>query len=297
MARRALPRLNAQGSGPRSHPCDDGAGLTEEVAVAMTEAVPLRPTAHGQTPDARIIGIDDLKAALAKGYADFMAMPSHLIFIGLIYPILGIFLSSFAFGEATMPLLFPLASGFALVGPLAGIGLYELSRRRERGEEPTWTQFFDVLKNPAIGSVVAMGVVLVVIFLLWLGTAYGLFHAIMGPRLNASYPDLLREILTTGRGWTLILAGNALGLAFAVLVLTISVIAFPMILDRNVGIGTAIEMSRRVVLANPGTMAAWGAIVAGLLALGSVPLFIGLAIVMPVLGHATWHLYRTAVAA
>lgn len=277
------------------HDPTTGSGPDYEIAMAVSDAPRLRPTMPAQAPNARIIGTDDLKAALAKGYADFMAMPSHLIFIGLIYPIVGIFLSSFAFGVATMPLLFPLASGFALVGPLAGIGLYEFSRRRERGEEPTWSEFFDVLKSPSIGSIVTMGVVLVVIFLLWLATAYGLFHAIMGDRVNDSYSDLIREILTTGRGWALILVGNAVGLAFAVLVLTISVIAFPMILDRNVGVGTAIEMSRRVVLANPATMAAWGAIVAGLLALGSIPIFIGLAIVMPILGHATWHLYRATV--
>ncbi|WP_375460431.1 DUF2189 domain-containing protein [uncultured Enterovirga sp.] len=219
--------------------------------MAMSDATYLRPTMPNRIPDARIVGIDDLKTALAKGYADFMAMPSHLIFVGLIYPILGVFLSSFAFGEATMPLLFPLASGFALVGPLAGIGLYELSRRRERGEVPTWTDAFAVLRGPSISAILGMGVVLVVIFLLWLATAYGLFSAIMGQRANASYPDLIREILTTGRGWALILVGNAVGLAFAILVLTVSVIAFPMILDRNVGIGTAMETSRKVVLANP----------------------------------------------
>lgn len=266
--------------------------------MASNPAAPAyRSAVGGAAPAVRQLTTEDLKGVLRDGYADFMAMPSHLVFVGLIYPILGIFLSSLAFGQATLPLLFPLASGFALVGPLAGIGLYELSRRRERGEEPTWKQAFDVLRSPAIGTIVGMGLVLVVIFLLWMATAYTLFHAIIGPRLQESYPDLLREILTTGRGWALIVVGNVVGLAFAVLVLTVSVVAFPLILDREVGIGTAMETSRRLVLENPRTMTAWGAIVAGLLALGSIPLFVGLAVVMPILGHATWHLYRRGVAA
>lgn len=264
--------------------------------AAITEPLSSRNSLSGAAPvQIRQIGPGDLTAALRDGYADFMAMPSHLVFIGLIYPILGIFLSSLAFGERTMPLLFPLASGFALIGPLAAIGLYELSRRRERGEQPTWQQAFDVLRSPHIGSIVAMGLVLVAIFLAWLATAYALFQGIMGPRVEASYPDLLREILTTGRGWLLIVVGNLVGLAFAVLVLTVSVVAFPLILEHGVGVGSAMATSRRVVLANPRTMALWGALVAGLLALGSIPVFVGLAVVMPILGHATWHLYRRAV--
>ena len=140
-----------------------------------------------------------------------------------------------------------------------------------------------------------MGVVLVVIFLLWLASADVIFQTIMGPRADLSYMDLIGEILTTPRGWALILVGNAVGFAFAVLVLTISVIALPMILDRNCGVGPAMETSRRAVLANPVTMATWGAIVAGFLVLGSIPVFVGLAIAMPILGHATWHLYRMVV--
>ncbi len=263
-------------------------------------AAPHVSTHHGpllDTPDVRTITGDDLKDALAKGYADFMAIPTHLVLLGLIYPILGLVLASSAFGYNVLPLLFPLASGFALIGPLAGVGLYEMSRRREAGLEPTWQDATQVFRSPAIGSIVAMGLVLVVIFVLWLLTAQAIFGLTIGLSPTESYGEWLRGILTTPRGWALILLGNAAGLAFAVLVLTISVIAFPLILDRGAGVGTAIATSRRAVLANPGTMAQWGLIVAGLVVLGSLPVFIGLAIVMPILGHATWHLYRKVVAA
>lgn len=250
----------------------------------------------GALPAVRDINRENVREALRRGYADFMAMPTHLVFVSLIYPMLGLFLAAFAFGYDTLPLLFPLASGFALVGPLAGIGLYELSRRREAGLEPRWSDALDVLRSPAIRSIVGMGLVLVAIFLAWLASAYALFHLTMGSSMEQSYADLIRTIVTTPRGWALILIGNAVGFAFAVLVLTISVVAFPLILDRRVSVWAAMETSRRAVLANPRAMAGWGLTVAVLLALGSIPIFVGLAIVMPILGHATWHLYRAVVA-
>lgn len=248
------------------------------------------------TPPVRAITTADLKDALARGYADFLAIPTHLILIGLIYPILGVFLAGFAFGYDLLPLLFPLVSGFALIGPLAGVGLYEMSRRREAGLEPTWRDAFDVTRSAHIGSLLGMGLVLVGIFVLWLLSANAIYRATVGSIPTASYTEFFRTILTTSQGWALIVIGNVVGFAFAVLVLTISVIAFPLILDRGAGVGTAMAASRRAVLSNPVTMATWGLIVAALVALGSLPLFVGLAIVVPVLGHATWHLYRKVVA-
>jgi uncharacterized membrane protein len=246
-------------------------------------------------PPVRRIGTSDVWEALAAGYRDFMAMPSHLVFVGLIYPILGIFLASAAFDYDLMPLLFPLVSGFALIGPFAAIGLYELSRQRERGLNPGWQDAFAVLRSPAIGAIVGMGLLLVAIFLLWLLAANAIFTHTMGSTGDMSYTTLLSTILTTERGWALILVGNAVGFIFAALVLTISVVAFPLILDRHAGIGVAIATSVRAVAANPVPMALWGLTVAIVLALGSLPIFVGLAVAMPILGHATWHLYRRVV--
>jgi len=246
-------------------------------------------------PIVRRIGPADLKEVLRKGFADFWAMPSQVFFIGLIYPIAGVILAGFAFDQNMLPLLYPLASGFALVGPFVSIGLYELSRRREQGLPTDWRYAFEVLQSPAIGSIAALGVVLLIIFMGWLFTAQALYEWLYGYRPVESLPAFLSEVLATSRGWALIILGNLIGFVFAAVVLAISVIAFPLLLDRDVGAAIAVQTSVRAVLTNPVAMALWGFIVAGLLALGFATLLVGLAIVIPVLGHATWHLYRRVV--
>ena len=246
-------------------------------------------------PVVRKITTADLKEALTKGFDDFWAMPSHLVFLGLIYPILGACLAALTFTNNALPLLFPLASGFALVGPFAGIGLYEISRRRELGLPVSWQDAFDVLKSPSIPSIIGLGVLLLVIFLIWLTTARLLYQSLFGYAAPTSYPQFIQQVLTTSEGMKLIVLGNALGFVFAAAVLSISVISFPLLLDRDVGVAVAVYTSIKAVAMNPVTMAIWGLIVAAALLVGSIPLFVGLAIVMPVLGHATWHLYRRVV--
>jgi uncharacterized membrane protein len=237
----------------------------------------------------------DLKTVLAKGLDDFWAMPTHIVFLCVIYPVVGLILAAYAFGHNVLALLYPLAAGFALIGPLAAIWLYELSRRREQGLPTDWKYAFDVLKSPAIGSIAALGVILLVIFLVWLITAQGIYEWLYGYRQVESLPAFIGEALTTSRGWTLILVGNAVGFVFAAVALSISVISFPLLLDRDVGVVCAVETSLRAVMVNPVNMSIWGLIVAAVLAIGSLPLFVGLAVAMPLLGHSTWHLYRLVV--
>jgi uncharacterized membrane protein len=158
-----------------------------------------------------------------------------------------------------------------------------------------WHHALDVRHSPALPSIAVIGILLFALFLLWLFTAQSLYTSLFGAEPPASVGTFVRDVLTTGKGWTLILVGNAVGFVFAVVVLATTVIAFPLLLDRDVGAVSAIETSARAVMANPLTMALWGLTVAVLLVVGSIPLFAGLAVVMPILGHATWHLYRKVV--
>ena len=250
--------------------------------------------AQGQ-PKVRTIGLADLKDALALGWDDFAAMPSHAVFLCLIYPVVGFVIFRLVLGANVLPLLFPLAAGFALIGPLAALGLYEMSRRREQGLDVSWKHALDVFRSPSLGAIIVLGLMLVAIFLVWIAVAQAIYVANFGYTPAASMPDFVEQVLRTPAGWTLAIVGNAIGFLFAVLVLTLGVVSFPLLLDRDVGVATAILTSVRAVLANPFTMAVWGLIVAALLLAGSLPAFIGLAVVMPVLGHATWHLYRKVV--
>jgi uncharacterized membrane protein len=246
-------------------------------------------------PAIRTITIDDLRDALARGLDDFAAMPSHVVFLSLIYPVVGLIFGQLAFGYEVLPILFPLVAGFALIGPLAAIGLYELSRRREQGLEASWKQAFGVLRSTSLPAIVTLGSLLMAIFIAWLIVAQLIYTATFGEVRYTSIADFARDVLTTPAGWTLIVVGNAVGFLFAVLAFAISVVSFPLLLDRDVSFAAAMATSVRAVRVNPLTMALWGIIVAAALLLGSLPLLIGLAVVMPILGHSTWHLYRRVV--
>lgn len=244
----------------------------------------------------RKIGLRDCFAALREGLDDFLETPTHVAFLGLFYALGGIALAGMSsFGNA-LHLVFPFAAGFALIGPFFAVGVYELSRRREAGLPASWRDAFAVFRSPALPSIIALGFFLLVIFGIWIGVAELLYVQVYGPKPPAAAVPFLGDVLTSGRGWTLILLGMLIGLCFAALALCISVISFPLMLDRDVGLVPAVVASMRLAGQSPGAIALWGFIVAALLAIGSVPLFIGLALVMPVLGHATWRLYRRAVA-
>jgi uncharacterized membrane protein len=236
----------------------------------------------------------DLFQALARGYDDFSAMPSHAVFLCVIYPLLGLLLIAMTLGYS-MPLAFPIAAGFALLGPLAAIALYELSRRREAGLDCCAAHALDVLHSRSLAAIMALSLLLMAIFLIWLAVAETIYVANFGYAAPASIRQFADEVFTTPAGWKLIIVGTSVGFLFAVLTLTISVVSFPLLLDRDVGAAVALLTSIRVVAANPVTMALWGLIVTALLVLGSLPFFLGLTVVFPVLGHATWHLYRKAV--
>lgn len=254
------------------------------------------PATTRSLPRIRTITPHDLIIALREGLDDFAAMPTHAIFICLIYPIAGLLIAAASFGGNLLWLIYPMATGFALVGPFAAVGLYELSRRRELGLDTEWSHAFDLVQADSFRALAALGFVMLLIFTVWIGVAQTIYWAYFGYAVPVSLTDFAAQILTTPAGHRMILVGNAVGFLFALGGFVISVVAFPLLIERQVGVVAAVATSVKAVLANPLTMALWGLIVAGALLIGSLPFFIGLAVVVPVLGHATWHLYRRLVA-
>jgi uncharacterized membrane protein len=264
-------------------------------SAQTSNVLPLPPHSPAALPAIRKITISDLIDALRMGWGDFKAIPTHAIMLALIYPVLGLVLARLVLGYAILPLLFPLAAGFALLGPFAAIGLYELSRRREAGEQPSAAHAMDVLKSPSFGAMLALGGLLMVLFAVWVAAAQAIYILTFGYAPAASMSDFASVVLGTTQGWALILIGCGVGFLFALVALCISVVSFPMMLDRHASAPEAMMVSLQAVAKNPLIMAIWGLIVAVLLVIGTLPFFLGLAVVVPVLGHATWHLYRKVI--
>jgi uncharacterized membrane protein len=247
-------------------------------------------------PNLHRIGLTDLRYALREGWQDFTACRSDAVMLCLVYPVAGILIAHVVMGFSVLPLVFPLVAGFALLGPLFATGLYELSRRREKGGTVDWAASFAPFSSPALGSILVMGFILLAVFAAWLVSAYLIYVVTLGPAAPISQAAFAHDVLHTPRGLAMTVLGVGVGAIFAFVVLTISSVAFPLLLDRDCGVEIAIRASVRAMALNGRTMLAWGAIVAFALALGSLPFLLGLAIIMPVLGHATWHLYRRLVA-
>ena len=262
--------------------------MTNEDATVDTAASSAQPVIH-------TIGPRDVRDAIVKGIADFEAMPTHVIFLCLIYPFVMIVIARVYAGYDVLPLVFPFLTGYTLIGPLVAIGMYELSRRREQGLDTSRAHAFDVLRFASIGSIVALSALLMLFYIGWLGIAWTIYQLNFGGAAPESILEFVLQIVATPAGWTTIFVGCGAGFIFATVAFTLSVVSFPMLVDRDVGFVTAVQTSVRAVVANPVTMGIWAFIVASGLLIGSLPFFVGLAVVLPVLGHATWHLYRKIV--
>ncbi|MBN8629853.1 MAG: DUF2189 domain-containing protein [Rhodobacterales bacterium] len=263
------------------------AGYASVVAASPRETAP---------PVTRKLAMADLRTALRKGWEDLAAMRSDVMFACMLYPLMGAVLLALAAQGNLTHLLFPVLSGFALVGPVAGLGLYELSRRREAGVEVSWASMFDVLRSPRFPRIVLLALFNGVIFMAWLLIADAIHAATLGQERPASLMALLTQAVTTPAGWAMTIIGTGVGFLLAVAVLAVSVVSFPLLLDRDVSLPLAVTTSVRVARENPRVIAVWGLIVALGLAIGILPFLLGLVVILPVLGHATWHLYRAAVA-
>jgi uncharacterized membrane protein len=247
------------------------------------------------TPKVLSLSTDDIREALRKGVDDFKEARSDVMFICLLYPAIGMLLIALGLHMQLLHIIFPVAAGFALLGPFAAIGLYEVSRQREQGEAVSWLSAFNVLQSPNLGAILVLGLYLIALFLAWIIIAHWIWSLTLGPVPPESLSAFLTETFTTSAGWAMILIGTAVGFLFALIVLATSAISFPLLIDHNIGVPSAIAASYDVFRKNTRSMLLWGLVVAASLVLGSIPAFVGLIIVLPILGHATWHLYRRAL--
>ena len=254
------------------------------------------PSVDAALPAIRQISARDLWDALAKGFDDFKATPTHAVFLVIIYPVIGLLLARASMDSNFLPLLYPLVGGFALVGPFAAIGLYELSRRREQGLDVFASHAFDVFKSPAIVPIIELGALLMALLLVWLGAAQALYGWAFAGVRHDSLTGLAQAIVSRPEGLTLLIVGNLVGALFAAIAFAATAVSFPLLLDRHVSLAVAVGTSVRAVLANPVTMTLWAIIIGATLFVAALPLFVGLIVALPVLGHTSWHLYKKVVA-
>lgn len=246
-------------------------------------------------PQVRTLSFEDLRIALRLGLRDFAACRSDAMFLVFLYPLIGAAMITTALSEQMFVLLVPMIFGFALLGPVAAVGLYEMSARREAGFDARWGDAFAVLRSPAFMSILILGLFLGMLFICWLVAAQMLYYFTLGPAAPESFSAFASDVIMTQKGQIMALSGMMIGAGFALIALAVSLISFPLLLDRRVGLPVAVITSMRLLRKNPRVCLSWGAFIGALLVLGALPFFAGLIVVIPVLGHASWHLYRRAV--
>lgn len=253
-----------------------------------------RPSAHA-APDVRKIDRSDLKWALAEGWKDFQEKRGDLILLALIYPFVAFMAAAITYDGRLFAMFFPLVAGLSILGPAVASGFYELARRREIGLDCGWLHFFDPMNGRGRVELAILTGGLAILFAGWMVCADLIYTMTVARYAPAGPIDFLHRLFTTPEGWAMIVVGNIIGAIFAVAALVLGLTSFPMIIDRPIDSLTAIATSIRAVEKNPVAVATWGAWVAALLAIGCATAFIGLAIVLPVLGYASWHLYTRLV--
>ena len=262
--------------------------------METTEGGTAAAKATTQWPEVRQIGLADIIDVLAAGLRDFRAAPIYSLFFGAIYAVGGWVLVLLLLYFDLPYLVYPLAMGFALIAPFVATGLYAISRDLEQGRSLSWGALLGSVRGATRSDLGWMALVTGFSLFIWMDIAAFIFFGFFGfGSLDAS--DLLAQIFTTGTGLLFLLAGNAVGAILALIVFSFSVVSFPMLFDRNVDFVTAMVTSVKVVLENPHSMVVWCAIIAVLVAGSLLSALVGLFVVLPVLGHATWHLYRRAV--
>lgn len=254
-------------------------------------------SASKQAPVARnVVASDltlaDLRAALSAGWQDFKAYPAFGLFFAGIYVGAGIALYYVLFVWSQLAWLSTLAAGFPLIAPFVAVGLYEVSRRRANTLPMRWSAILGALRGRGDEQILAIGVIVFVAFGFWVIVAHGIFAIFLSASTMGSES---LEFLTTDAGIAMLVVGSIVGGLMALAFYAITVISLPMLVDREIDFITAIIVSLATVRSNTMVMLGWACLIAVALFVAMLPLFLGLFIVLPVLGHATWHLYRRVV--
>lgn len=244
----------------------------------------------------RKIGVKDLWQSLREGWEDYRIKPiSTFTLLILYYPLFVIVFTLSSLGQNLRFLIFPAVAGFTLLGPAIAIAFFEMSRHRESGLRMSWRQAFGFIHTSSFAPILALSLIMTLLYAAWIYLAELIYFSLFAATPPVSVADFLNQLVTTRHGGALIFYGNFVGFLFAYAAMAISVVAFPLILDKPVTSFTAISVSVRAFTANAYVLALWGLIVAVIMAVGAALFFIGLAVAMPILGHATWHLYRKII--
>lgn len=263
-------------------PLADAAGMPE--APVTLRDISIRPAT-----------VADLKAALGAGLADFVRAPLFGLFFGGIYAVGGLLIAYGLAVAESIWLVVPAAVGFPLLGPFVAVGLYEVSRRRAAGEPLDWKGVLTVVVRQRHGQLGWMAFVTLFIFWIWMYQVRLLLALFLASQSFSSLEGFLAVVTGTGDGLAFLAVGTIVGAFLSTVLYSITVIAMPLLLDRDPDVVTAIVASVKTVFASPVVMLGWGAFVAALVILAMLPAFLGLLVVLPVLGHATWHLYARLV--
>ena len=247
-------------------------------------------------PALRAIGMGDVWGALAEGWRDVLRAPLMCMALGALFALGFLLALACVLWLDKAYLAYPLAAGFVLIGPFAAAGLYEISRRIERGEAPTWGGVLRVMFAQSGREFAWLAFVSIFACVVWMYQVRLLLALFLGLRSFASLPAFIDVVLTTREGLMFLAVGHVVGAVMATLVFSLTVISFPLLLDREVDFITAMIASVQSVLKSPGPMLAWAFIVVASLLLAAAPFFVGLVLVLPTLGCATWRLYRRVVA-
>ncbi|HQT46559.1 MAG TPA: DUF2189 domain-containing protein [Acidocella sp.] len=267
--------------------------------LAMTSATATqggvsRPSSAPAPYNVRKVSFEDMKEALLRGFEDWRICRTDVLVMAVLYPIAAIFVAAVVVDQALLPFVFPVLAGFALVGPMATMWFAALSRQREIEGVTSSEAAARIFEYPKLKAIQRLCLIVIGLFLAWIVVAGVVYGMTLG-QLPASQASFFSTMFTTRAGWTMIMAGCLSGAAFAVITLAIGLVSFPMTLDRDVTVTQAIGASVRAALRNPGVALGWGGVIVAGLILGALPGLLGLTVVLPILGHANWHLYRRII--